>query len=136
MRTLTLRLFLNNVESPFEISINEFLFDYGIGKEKWGNNDSALQAAIKTFNPISIKLFQEYLAQLRPYLHSAKDIKEIEIQIDNDEMSNFYLYDYMNIEKTKIYKFSSYQFINFNAMYVNDSNPRFMLAFTIIPQQN
>jgi hypothetical protein len=69
-------------------------------------------------------------------LHSAKDIKEIEIQIDNDEMSNFYLYDYINIEKTKIYKFSSYQFVNFNAMYVNDSNPRFMLAFTIIPQQN
>lgn len=136
MRTLTLKLFLNNVESPFEITINEFLFDYGIGKEKWGNNELALQVAVKTFDPLSIKLFQKYLLELQPHLYSSQNIKEVEIKIENDEMSNFYLHDRINKEKVQIYNFQSYEFTNFHAMYVNDSNPRFMLAFTILPQKN
>ena len=57
MREITLKLYLKDYDNPFTITVDHFQFEYGIGKEKWGENDLILQYAFKTLNLNCIKDF-------------------------------------------------------------------------------
>ena len=65
-----------------------FLFEYGVGKEKWGNEDLVLQYAFKVFTMEQMNLFKTYMRNIAPYLDTMKNIKEIQIEIIDNKDPN------------------------------------------------
>ena len=123
MRSATLKILLNNYDKPFEITVTNFLFEYGVGKEKWGNEDLVLQYAFKVFTMEQMNLFKTYMRNIAPYLDTMKNIKEIQIEIVDNEDPNDKLF----------MTFKQGEFENFNMIYVIDHNPRIMVAFNVNP---
>ena len=126
MREITLKLYLKDYDNPFTITVDHFQFEYGIGKEKWGENDLILQYAFKTLNLNCIKDFQSYLIQLSQILHDSNQIEEMQ----------FIIVDKDNPDNIEYYSFKQGEFSNFNAQYVIDQNPRIMFAFNKVFQKD
>lgn len=123
-RKITLKIFLKNIIDPFEITANkDFLLDYGIGKEKWGDKDLTLQYAFKVYDNDMFPYFKEYLLNLSNYLTDTSQIEKIEFEIiDLDNKDNNICYSFQNNE-----------FFNLHMNYVIDFLPRFMMAFNVVP---
>lgn len=122
MKNAIVRLFLENQNLPFEVQVEDFIFEYGLGKEKWGSKELVLQYAFKTHDNDSIKKFKNFILKLAPYLQDIKDLQKIQIEIiDKDDFNN-----------SQIFSYEKNEFSNFNIMYVIDNNPRLMMAFEAV----
>lgn len=121
MKQIIFKLSLTNHNTPFEITINNFLFEYGIGKEKCGSKDLTLQYALKIQGLKEMNIIKNYIENIAPYLTNDNNIKEIQIKIINDEDNN------ENIDIV----IKQNEFENFNMTYVIDNNPRVMITFSI-----
>lgn len=127
MINITFKIFLNNIENPFEFNLkdnNTFSFNYGFGREQWGSHSLRFKIKLYTMDKNNIKIIKDFLENLCPYVNGYENIKKIIIECFDTETN-----------EKEIFSFEKNEFSNLNITQTMDSlhETTFAVAFNINP---
>lgn len=116
MKVIIINLIINNTK--YELLIDNFSFEYGIGPAKVGEKNLVLQYSLKIFGENCMKSFRKYISNISTIFNDPEQLDQIKIQIV-DNTNN----------KSECLIFNKNDFSNFNMMYVIDANPKGAISF-------